>query len=558
MIHGDFDLMLPLDLLRTKIHRGKIEPLFCSLDFGNGSDYELANKLVTHFENIYKNCKSRGDLLEKINPLESEYDYKLVRGLFTLLERRSVFESTFTKVNPIIIRQKLFEESATRGLALSDLQRQEIIQSVANKTDLSTYDVETIMWTDREDNLTLTKFDSINPKNLLLWYNLSLAQTLLFRCTTLEFYVEGGLYWKQVLRNVKRFGLMYNLEQQNTNNNSDSLTCTLEGPLSLFKMTDRYGTSMAKLLPWIIKAPTWRINGSIVRKNDDGQKIYQFVMSNKDTVSVLQSVSEALYSDNSHAETQGTYNYDSSLEIKFEKLFLQYFDKKDDWKISREPNPLIANGKAMIPDFLFERYGRKVYFEIVGFWTKEYLERKATKLKAIFDKNENKEQDVDLLVGVNTELSCSQLESISNDHVFTFKKEVSIKPILQYLRKIDKEIIEEKIRTTKIQLKKEMDIISIETIAEKYDIPAETALSILSVDYPDHVAVNNLYMISKGKIDSIKNMLRGTLKFIEACKILDTNKIPESCHADFLSKIGYDVIWNDLDPNNATIQKKNP
>ena len=555
MIHGDFVLMLPLDLLRTKIRRGKIEPLFCSLDFGNGSDYELANKLITHFENTHKNDKSRGDLLEKINPLESEYDYKLVRGLFTLLERRSVFENTITKVNPVMIRQKLFEESATRGLALSDLQRQEIIQMVANQTNLSGYDVETIMWTDREDNLTLTKFDSINPKNLLLWYNLSLAQTLLFRCTTLEFYVEGGLYWKQVLRNVKRFGLMYNLEQQNTNN-SDSLTCTLEGPLSLFKMTDRYGTSMAKLLPWIIKAPTWRISGSIVRKNDDGQKIYQFVMSNKDTTGILQSVSEILYSDNSHAETQNTYNYDSSLETKFEKLFQQHFDKKDDWKISREPNPLIANGKAMIPDFLFERFGRKVYFEIVGFWTKEYLERKATKLKAIFDKNESKEQDVDLLVGVNAELSCSQLESISNDHVFTFKKEVSIKPILQYLRKIDKKIIEEKVRTTKIQLKKEMDIISIETIAEKYDIPAETALRILSVDYPDHVVVNNLYMISKRKIDGIKNMLHRTLKFTEACNILDTYNIPELCHADFLSKIGYDVIWNDLDPNNATIQEK--
>ena len=29
-----------------------------------------------------------------------------------------------------------------------------------------------------------------------------------------------------------------------------------------------------------------------------------------------------------------------------------------------------------------------------------------------------------------------------------------------------------------------------------------------------------------------------------------------SCHADLLSKLGYDVIWNDLDPNNATINKK--
>ena len=51
-------------------------------------------------------------------------------------------------------------------------------------------------------------------------------------------------------------------------------------------------------------------------------------------------------------------------------------------------NPLVADGKAMIPDFLFERFGHKVYFEIVGFWTKEYLERKAAKLEVLFDSND--------------------------------------------------------------------------------------------------------------------------------------------------------------------------
>ena len=54
---GDFDLMLSLDLLRTRISRGKIEPLFCSLDAGRDSDYELANKLITQFENVHKTSK---------------------------------------------------------------------------------------------------------------------------------------------------------------------------------------------------------------------------------------------------------------------------------------------------------------------------------------------------------------------------------------------------------------------------------------------------------------------------------------------------------------------
>ena len=560
--------MLSSDLLRTKTSRGKIEPLFCALDFGNGTDYELANKLVTFFENTHKKGMQKGELLKKIATLESEFDYKLVRGLFALLERRSVFKPNLSsQINFVLIRQSLFQESSARGLALSNLQRQKIIQTVANRFNLSVKDIETIMWADREENLSLKKFDFISPKNLLLWYNLSLTQTLLFRCATLEFFIEGGIHWKHVLRNVKKLGLMYNLEYQ-LQSDPNSIRCTIEGPLSLFKMTDKYGTSMAKLLPQIIGAPIWSINGSIVRKNDEGSKIYQFALSNKSTAGFLQPMSEILYSDNSsNVNNQGngkndndSYNYDSSLEKKFEKLFLQYFNKKDDWKISREPNPLVADGKAMIPDFLFERYGKKVYFEIVGFWTQEYLERKAAKLRAIFDKNRQNHHEIDLIVGVNSDLACSQIESISDDRIFTFKKEVSIKPILKHLKEIDKKIIEEKTNTTSINLNENSGevpkVISIQAISEKYDIPAETALKILSSSYTTHKLVGRSVMISKEKIGDIQKNLKGIVKFTEACKVLESNQVPESSHADLLSELGYDVVWNDLNPNNTTINKK--
>ena len=433
--------MLPSELLRTRISRGKITPLFCTANFGNGTDYELANKLIAFFTNAQKDKQCKGDLLQKIGLLESDHDYKLVRGLFALLERRSVFgrlNTSSSVATPILIRQKLFEESSKQGLALSDSQRRAIIQHIANQMHISSDDAQTIMWSDKDDNLVLARFDTINPKDLILWYNLSLFQTLLFKCTRLEFYVKGGIYWKQVLRNVKRHGLMYNLEYHSGgNHDDDSIKCVLEGPLSLFKMTDRYGTSMAKLLPSIVGTPTWKISGSIIKNTDDGQKIYSFELSSDDTREFLRTTIDTAYQNNADTGNGDDYVYDSSTEAAFAKRFHQHFDQNDKfgWKISREPDPLIADGKAMIPDFLFERFGRKVYLEIVGFWTKEYLERKAAKLKVLFD-NAKKRNDksVDLLVAVNSDLSCSQIEAISKDRVFTFKKDVSIKPILEHLK----------------------------------------------------------------------------------------------------------------------------
>ena len=557
--------MLSSELLRTRINQGRIMPSFCTADFGNGTDYELAHKLIVFFVNTQKDKQRKGDLQQKIMLLESEYDYKLVRGFVALLERRSVFgqlKSSSSIATPIFIRQKLFEESAKQGLALSDPQRQDIVQQVANQLHISSETVEDIMWSDRDDNLILTQFDTINAKDLIWWYNLSLFQTLLFKCTQLEFYVKGGLYWKQVLRNVKRYGLMYHLEYHSEDDkDDDSMKCVLEGPISLFKMTDRYGAAMAKLLPSIVGTPMWKINGSIVKKTEDGQKIYSFELSSDDTQEFLRSTVDATWQKNENMKNDD-YVYDSSTEATFAKKFCQYFDQKDKfgWKISREPDPLIADGKAMIPDFLFERFGRKVYLEIVGFWTKEYLERKAAKLKVLFDnagKNKNN-KNIDLLVAVNSELSCSsQIETISKDRVFTFRKDVSLKPILEHLKKIDVEITKEKTDNTKIKLdQNSLDLISITEIAQEHAIPETAAIKIINADYPDTYVTVSSYLISKEKTNVVNNSLDGISKFIQACTVMKSHGIPDSCHADLLSKLGYDVVWNDLDPNNATIIKK--
>ena len=571
--------MLPHDLLRTQVSQGKIRPLFCSPQNKKSDEYHLATKLVDIFENLFTTKKPKRVLLNRVHQLESEHDYKLVRGLSLLLERRSIFDSAKSNVEPAIIRQQLFEASSTRGVALDDVQREEIIEKIASQNNLPAKSIQEIMWADLEENLILVKFESVLPEQLLMWYNLSLVQTLLFKCTLLEFFIEGGYYWKNTLRNVKRFGLMYTLEEKNYDEDPKSITCSLEGPVSLFKMTERYGTSMAKLLPWIIHAPDWKIRGSIVRKNESGSKIYPFSMSKKESEGVfgdffavsddskntesqknsenkIITTSFIQSSDsNSNLNQKDDFVFDSSLEAKFEKQFLQYFNGKEDWKISREPNPIVAgNGRALIPDFVFEKFGRRVFFEIVGFWTKEYLERKTAKVKSVFEKNQNKkEHGVDLLVAVNSDLACSQLLSLSSDHVFSFKKEVPIKPIVKYLKKIDEKIIQEKTKTTKIKLDKNSEIISIKEIAKQHDIPFEATLKIVSSDFPEHTLVGNSFLISQSVTGQIKQKLPGISKFNDACKILEKYDIPETCHADLLSKMGYDVVWVDLNPDNATI-----
>jgi predicted nuclease of restriction endonuclease-like RecB superfamily len=601
--------MLTLQLLRVRTRNGAIFPLFCTKE----EEIELAKKIIQEFEQTWKNKEKKAVLEDRITTIEESdagSDYKLVRGFYALLERRCTFKSrdsnsdndsgtsstsTIPIIDPPRIRKAIFEESSKRGFALTELERREIADSVASKLHLSSHDVVLkAMWSDLDDNLILDHFDAIGPEALVGWYNLSLMQTLLFNCTKLDFYISGGLNWKRVLRSVKRLGLMYHL-QQPQQQQENRIICSLEGPLSLFKLTDRYGTLLAKLLPSIIfssdkkresgSGGEWHLDAWIVRKTMEGRKIYEFKISKDEIPELLTDPFPSFPSSSStEKEAAGSsplyndyYIYDSAVEEKFAKRFEQ---AETGWRLTREPDPLVlSNGGAFIPDFMFEKYDKKIYLEIVGFWTKEYLERKLQKLADIFisadsrkkkkttdNNNNNSKADHLLFIAVNEDFACSKSSFSSivpkGQLIFYKNDTVPVKPILDYLKSIDREMIERKVNdpNLKIELDKDDDnnnaVISIYEVAQKYCIPAEVARRISLRDNNEKYIEAGMYLIPKSKAHKLESLLAGTSRFIDACSILSKEGIPESCHAELIVKLGYDVSWQSIDASTAVIEKR--
>src|SRR5215203_4260455 len=594
--------MLTLQLLRVRTRNGAIFPLFCTKE----EDVELAKKIIQEFEQTWKNKEKKAVLEDRISAIEESdagSDYKLVRGLYALLERRCTFKSrdsssdndgetsstsTITIVDPPRIRKAVFEESSKRGFALTELERMEIADSVASRLHLSSHDVVLkTMWSDLDDNLILDYFDAIDPEALVGWYNLSLMQTLLFNCTKLDFYISGGLNWKRVLRTVKRLGLMYYL-QQPQQQQENRIICSLEGPLSLFKLTDRYGTLLAKLLPSIIFSSDkkressggdeWHLDAWIVRKTMDGRKIYEFKISKNEIPELMtdpySSFPPSSITQKEVAGSSSLYNdyniFDSAVEEKFAKRFEQ---AETGWRLTREPDPLVlSNGGAFIPDFMFEKYDKKIYLEIVGFWTKEYLERKLQKLADIFISADSKKKkkkknnnNADLLfIAVNEDFACSKSSFssiIPKEQLIFYKNDmVPVKPILDYLKSIDREMIERKVNDPNLKIELDKDnndsIISINEVAQKYCIPAEVARRISLRDNNEKYMEAGMYLIPKSKAHKLESLLAGTNRFIDACSILLKEGVPESCHADLIVKLGYDVSWQSIDASTAVIVKR--
>lgn len=651
--------MLPLQLLRIKItNKGKnISPVFCKPIDDSFHELNLAADLIKQFEESLRRRETRRLLGERIALLESSFDdYKLVRGLYTLLERRCIFSSwnhaesrasisgnySGYNLDSFNIRKNLFEESSAQGYALNDHERKEIINSVASKNRISHETIVREMWADLEENMVLEGFKPIEPEKLISWYNLSLMQTLLFNSTKLEFSVREGFNWKRTLRAVKKLGLMYNLyyrqkerpqedQKKATNrepnedinpadsgivnsayaysNYDNDVLCSIDGPLSIFKLTDRYGTAIAKLLPSIIVSKEWSIKALIVRKTATlGKKIYEFMTSGAESPD-LPSESD-IFAFNSNIKnrilekTSSSFSYldasfDSSVEQKFASKFEQL---SNGWKLIREPDPLImSNGKGFIPDFAFEKYGIRIYLEIVGFWTNDYLVRKIQKITDIMSSASSfsstpdssslpphpsfEAKDFFIAINMDTYVSSGGIHSekvlaslrlsdyIEKNRLIIYKNDnVPIKSILDHLRTIDLKMVEKLARVNKIRLAEELnrvivnmsnlsEIISLEKIAEKYDIPVESILQIIkdsaitkNSDYKDRYMVEDKYLIPLTKIKEIKPLLANDIRYIDACRILAHHHVPEACYTFILHKIGYDILWHSMDINGASIK----
>ena len=602
----------------------QIRPVFC--DYEN--ELSLPSKIIKMYEEMAEKKVSKANVDENVSKLEAKYtDYKLVRGICHLLEQRCVYESyTSSNIafsdngnnntkNAIYLRRNIFEESSQKGYPVTENERKNILQIVASKNNLTIDELELAMWNDLDKNKYLKNFDSLTTLQLAAWYNISILQTLLFNCVKLEFSVYGGFNWKKILRKLKQLGLMYflynesnlKLASNNQTRNQDMLLesiddkriiCTVDGPLSIVRLTDRYGMAMAKLIPLIIFTDRWSIDATILRKSIKGiKKTYNFRLSNRDKDLPIFDASHIA----SHAHLQSEAdseiglsfnkyimdNFDSNVEKKFMDKFLKF---STDWQLAREPDPLIlSDGKAFIPDFAFEKYGVKVYLEIVGFWTRDYLKRKLEKIKDLTT-NPVTAEGTDLLIAANLDNYISEngdkirIDSIfskfisKKNLIFYKKDEIPFGPIIKYLKDIDSKIIDNisinfhdtiTREIEKIIQDKQSKVIFLKGISDKHNIPLESVLKIIrnfqsNNDNSKQATTNGIknfllvdnYMISIDKINELVPELDKINKLHDAICFLCENNIPEECITLLIPKIGFEIVWNGIDSNNALIQRQ--
>ncbi len=507
--------MLPSELLITRTMQGRVRPVFVK---PTPELRSMAEEMMGAFSSNIG--KRRAEIAGKIREFElGTFDFRLVRGLQAILERRCAYASA-SGADHASIRRSVFTISS--GCTTDEGERMRILNAAGKEHGLDPAEVESLLWGDLDDEKVLVSFNPITVDDLLASYNLSLSQTLLFKSTSLEFGVSG--LWKEIFRRIKQLGLMYSVSQS-----GGSYSVSVEGPASMIKLTERYGTSLSKLLPIITSAGGWWIRAQIVSRRFGSSRLLAFELKSDDGVLLPESPP--------HGE-----DYDSTTEESFARRFNSLGSQ---WRLLREPDPIPVGTAVMIPDFAFELGKSRVYFEIVGFWTPEYLERKVAKLQQL------RGWGGEMLIAASSDLGPTDRLP---GRVIAFEREVPLKPVIDYLdERMRSMVTKESAMLSSEELPLRGDVISLGEMAKSLGVLPESLAEAVKVNPPEGYSIEGDMAISSKKLELAAAAISPVKSLDAAVKLLQGEGIRDPYPV--LRMLGYRIVMKGLDMNGASIER---
>ena len=503
--------MLRKDLLRVSRAGGGYRPRFATREHR-----PLAARVLGTFESHVG--ERRGDLDDALAALEADAaarngDFKLVRGLAALVERECEFE-TRAPVPPRRVRRAAFEAAEAVGVA-SEPEREAAVERAADALGIESEAVDASLYADRDVNEVLVDADvRWDPDALLEQYDLSLAQTALFDATEVRVRSNDP---KQLVSAVKRLRLMYEVEQT-----PDGRELVVTGPDRLFSRTRRYGTAFARLLRTVAESAEWSLSATI---DDRGRERTMRLSDGDVTVPDVEPVAEP--------------DFDSGVEADFAGR-VRGLDL--DWTLVREPEPLETGASVMIPDFAFD-YAHadfRLFFEVMGFWTPEYVDKKLGQLADV--------EDVDLLVAVDESLGVGE-EIAARDHrVVTYSGTVRVKDVVDVLREYEAEFVADAAADLPDSLSPDPDAIGLDELA------AERGVSVEAIEdkaFPDHERIGRT-LVRPAVLEALAAEIEPGMTLSAAEAVLDDRGIDDASAA--LSRLGYRVEWEGL--GGGTVREK--
>ena len=370
--------MLTADLVQAAVRGGEVQPRYIGV---NDKDaLALAGHLIGLFDAHVGRTKGALDTALK-DYLGSGTAFLLHRGLAKLLTDRSEF-TTRSEVDPEELRRAVFLAAArvrNSGESLR-VDRSAVFAEAGSALGVDPAICESNLYADLKDEQVLERFKSVDAPWLLNRYNLALAQAVLLRATELIAQIppQTAARYRDLFRQIKFCQLLYRVE----GTADEGYTLFLDGPVSLFKSSNRYGVQMANFLPTLIHCEGYALAASVRWGKKRTERVFR-----------LSSASGLV--PPRHQPGQWQPEEMAWLKEQFPKL-------GSDWTASTETELVDLGGRGvLVPDYVFRHPdGRVVYMELFGYWRKGAVESRVELLREHGPEN--------LILGLSKELAADR------------------------------------------------------------------------------------------------------------------------------------------------------
>jgi len=350
--------MLNGNLVRARIYKARVIPQYINAD--DPGWLEVAESLLLVFREGAGS--TRGEIEAEVEEMVGQGATNLVhRGLAKCLEDRAEFE-VVAEVAPEVLREQVFTAAALTRKRLkaeghrAPFRRDEILNEVAGRHGIEPAAVAGSLFADLKDENRMLRFDDIDAQALLDRYNVALAQAVMLRSVlaTVEVRGEKPARYRQLFRWLKFHRLLHRVE----GSMGEGYTIQIDGPLSLFSATNKYGLQMALFLPALLLCNDFRLDAEL--RWGPRRDPRTFHLESKDGLV--------------------SHYRDSGQHVPAEmKAFIERFRQvAPGWDVT-ESTEVVELGRegVWVPDYRFVHRKTQidVLVEVLGFWKRSSVER---------------------------------------------------------------------------------------------------------------------------------------------------------------------------------------
>ena len=352
---------------------------------------------------------------EELGPrLDPRRGFKILRALAKLLEERATWASS-TEADPYTLRTRIFEIAASlpefpsASTLLEGNTLESVLLQITRETGLE--DPTAVMYADRQGAQLLAEFEPPTPEALISRYNVAQVQGVLYSAQNLTVDLGEEADARLLFDYVKLLGLIYRLEPAKNGHR-----LLLDGPLSLFGRTRKYGLRIAKFLPGLLLTSPWKLCANVSWKG-------------REAILELDSEAPGLASHYKHPADTG----EDDVREAFSKAWNRA-KGKDDWELEVGTGilPIPTLKTALVPDFALHNTAtsEKVYLEILGFWSERYLVERVALLREAARRGHH------ILIAAPESLSTSPeaLSTAAGGYVIPFKSRLTAESVLAALQ----------------------------------------------------------------------------------------------------------------------------